>query len=111
MSASSIADPTHVAVWASKRGKHYFYMGIVYGQFPVACTDWEFMLEVVTKLVYAEIDAPGLVNFNAAVAHRVCPSLPDFSRSLYTGCSSHLRTKLPKSNSRPLPAYQPNHAT
>ena len=28
------------------------------------------------ELVYADIDAPGLVNFNAAVAHRVCPSLP-----------------------------------
>ena len=28
-----------------------------------------------------------------------------------TGTSSHLRTMLPESSSRPLPAQQPNHAT
>ena len=61
-----------MSLYGLQKGKTLFYMGIVYGQFPVACTDWEFMLE----LVYADIDAPGLVNINAAVAHRVCPSLP-----------------------------------
>ena len=55
-----------------QKGKTLFLYGNRLWAIPIALTDWEFMLE----LVYADIDAPGLVNFNAAVAHRVCPSLP-----------------------------------